>query len=317
VSVYHLLDGASDNDAVFRAYRSWAGAPMAIATVISTWGSAPRPRGSHMLLHADGRMEGSVSGGCVENDIISAAAGVIASGQAVTRRYGVTDGSAWEMGLPCGGNIEVLIQPVAETGFPPVLFDAIDGARAAGQPVEIQTDLTTGCSTIRETNNENVFVNRYLPPRRLIVVGAVQIAQALTGIAHTLGLKPVVIDPRTRFLTKERFPDAILDGRWPDEAIASLRPNLATAVITLSHDTKIDDPALIAALAAPTGYVAALGSRRSHAARLERLRNAGVDPSALARIESPAGIDIHAIGAAEIALSIAAGMVRSLAQPKL
>jgi xanthine dehydrogenase accessory factor len=312
----HRIGGTSDNDAVFRAYRRWAGTPMAIATVISTWGSAPRPRGSHMLIHAEGSMEGSVSGGCVENDVLSAAAEVITSGQTVARRYGVTDNSAWEVGLPCGGNIEILIQPVSEAGFAPVLFDAIDNARTAGQSIAIQTDLNTGRSTIGETNEENVFLNYYLPPRRLIVVGAVQIAQALTGFAQTLGLRPIIIDPRARFLTEERFPGATLDGRWPDEAITSLRPNMASAVVTLSHDTKIDDPALIAAVAAPTGYVAALGSRRSHAARLERLRNAGVDEMALARIESPAGIDIHAIGAAEIALSIAAGMVRALGQPK-
>ena len=310
----HRYNGTSDNDDVFRAYRRWAGAPMAIATVISTWGSAPRPRGSHMLVHVDGRSAGSVSGGCVENDVHVAAAEAIASDSTIMRRYGVTDGSAWEVGLSCGGSIEILIQPVAATAFSPGLFDAIDNSRAAGQPIAVYTDLTTGLSTIHEKNSENVFVNFYLPPRRLIIVGAVQIAQALTDIALTLGLTPIVIDPRPNLLTAERFPGAIRDGRWPDEAIKSLRPNAATAVVTLSHDTKIDDPALIAALAAPTGYVAALGSRRSHAARLERLRGAGVEPSALARIEGPAGIDLHANGAAEIALSIAAGMVRALSQ---
>lgn len=156
------------------------------------------------------------------------------------------------------------------------------------------------------------FINRYAPPRRLLIVGAVQIAQSLAGIARTLGIRPVIIDPRGRFLTEERFPDSELDDRWPDEAVAARKPDAATAVITLSHDPKIDDPALAAALAHSTGYVAALGSRRSHAARLGRLAAAGVAAADLDRIDGPAGIDIGAIGAAEIALSIAAGMVATL-----
>ena len=153
------------------------------------------------------------------------------------------------------------------------------------------------------------FVNRYAPPRRLLIVGAVQIAQALAGLARELGIATTVIDPRARFLTEERFPGVTLDDRWPDEAVAAFQPDPATAVVTLSHDTKIDDPALAAALAAPTGYVAALGSRRSHAARRERLAAAGVSEADLDRIDAPAGRDIGAIGPAEIALSIAAAMI--------
>jgi xanthine dehydrogenase accessory factor len=146
----------------------------------------------------------------------------------------------------------------------------------------------------------------------LLIVGAVQIAQALTGLARELGIATTVIDPRARFLTADRFPGVTLDDRWPDEAVAALKPDAATAVVTLSHDIKIDDPALAAALAAPTGYIAALGSRRSHAARRERLGALGVSDSDLDRIDAPAGIDIGAVGPAEIALSIAAAMVGAL-----
>ncbi len=285
---------------------------MAIATVISTWGSAPRPRGSHMLIHADGRMEGSVSGGCVEADVLALAADVMASGRAERRRYGVTDGAAWEQGLPCGGTIEVLVQPVGDRGFPPALSATIDEATDSGRAVTVYTDLATGSSGLIPLAGDDVFANTYAAPRRLLVVGAVQIAQSLVRIAATLGMTATVIDPRARFLTAERFPGVTLDDRWPDEAIAAYRPDPSTAVITLSHDPKIDDPALIAALAAPTGYVAALGSRRSHAARLERLAAQGIAESDLARIDGPAGIDIGALGAAEIALSVAAGMVKAL-----
>lgn len=299
----------AENDSVLAAARAWKGAPMALATVVSTWGSAPRPRGSHMLVHADGRLEGSVSGGCVEGDILEAAAQVIAGAPAAVKHYGVADAAAWEVGLPCGGQIAVLVQPVGPRGFPPELFDAIDAARAKGRALDVSTDLTSGVSVLGAGTGD--FVNRYDPPRRLIIVGAVQIAQALAGLARELGISTVVVDPRGRFLTAERFPGVMLDDRWPDDAVTACRPDPATAVVTLSHDPKIDDAALIAALAHPTGYVAALGSRRSHAARLERLAAAGVAPADLARIEGPAGIDIGAIGPSEIALSIAAGMIRS------
>jgi xanthine dehydrogenase accessory factor len=298
----------AENDSVLAAAHGWQGSRMALATVVSTWGSAPRPRGSHMLVHEDGRFEGSVSGGCVETDILATAEDVIAGAPAVVKRYGVADAAAWEVGLPCGGEIAVLVQPVSAEGFHPQLFEAIEGARANGTSFDIATDLTTGRSAPGSSGD---FVNRYDPPRRLLIVGAVQIAQSLAGLARELGIATQVIDPRGRFLTEERFPGVVLDDRWPDEAVNALRPDPSTAVVTLSHDAKIDDAALIAALAHPTGYVAALGSWRSHAARLERLAAAGVAEADLARIEGPAGIDIGGIGPAEIALSIAASMVRS------
>lgn len=300
----------ADNDSVIATAQGWAGARMALATVVSTWGSAPRPRGSHLLVHEDGRFEGSVSGGCVEADILALAAEVIAGAPFALRRYGVADATAWEVGLPCGGEIEVMVQPVDAKGFDPALFDAIAQARAEGRAIEIATDLTTGRSALDP--RPDAFVNRYEPPRRLLIVGAVQIAQVLAGLARELGIATVVIDPRGRFLTVERFAGVDLDDRWPDEAIEALRPDAATAVVTLSHDPKIDDPALIAALRGGAGYVAALGSRKSHAARRERLAAEGLPPELVDRVEGPAGIDIAAIGPAEIALSIAAGMVRAL-----
>ena len=299
----------ADNDSVIAAAREWAGMPMAIATLTSTWGSAPRPRGSHMLVAKDGRFAGSVSGGCVENEILATAAAVIDGAPFALRRYGVADADAWEVGLPCGGEIEVMVQPVGPTGFDPELFDRIADARAAGQAATVFTDLDSGVSSLRAQDSARLFANRYDPPRRLLIVGAVQIAQALAPLARTLGIAVTVIDPRARFLTEERFPGVTLDDRWPDEAVAAARPDPATAVVTLSHDVKIDDPALTAALRHDTGYVAALGSRKSHAARRERLAAAGFDAAALDRIDGPAGLDIGAIGPAEIALSVAAGMV--------
>lgn len=299
----------AENDTVLAAARAWKGEPMAIATVVSTWGSAPRPKGSHMIVHVDGRFEGSVSGGCVESDILATAAEVIAGAPFQVKRYGVADAAAWEVGLPCGGEIAVMVQPVSATGFDPELFDRIADARDHGNALTVTTDLATGQSDARPLATGEVFANRYDPPRRLLIIGAVQIAQALAGLAHAMGIDTVVIDPRARFLTEERFPGTTLDDRWPDEALAAYRPGPATAVVTLSHDAKIDDPALIAALASDAAYVGALGSRKSHAARRIRLAEAGVAEDRIDMIDAPVGIDIGAIGPSEIALSIAAAMV--------
>ncbi|PZU12943.1 MAG: XshC-Cox1-family protein [Sphingobium sp.] len=297
----------NDNGAVIAKAMEWQGAPMALATVVSTWGSAPRPRGSHMIVHADGRFEGSISGGCVENDVLQRAGEVIAGRGAHVQTYGVADGDAWEAGLPCGGEIAVLVQPVDASGFDPALFARIAQDQARGRALTLATDLNIGVT--RERAGEGDFLNRYDPPRRLLIVGAVQIAQSLVPLAQAIGVTPVVIDPRGRFLTQERFPGVELDDRWPDEAVAARCPGESTAVVTLSHDIKIDDPALAEALRGTTGYIAALGSRRSHAARLERLGAMGFSTEEMRRIDGPAGLDIKAVGAAEIALSIAAGMI--------
>jgi xanthine dehydrogenase accessory factor len=302
----------SELDRLVAAAHAWAPARLAIATVIATWGSAPRPRGSHMLVHEDGRFEGSVSGGCVEGEVLHAAADTIRDGQSRRLEFGVADESAWEVGLPCGGHIELLVQPVADNAFAPALFDRIATSRRGGDTLDLVTDLDSGMTSVAQPGDSAGFHNRYMPPRRLLIVGAVQIAQSLGAIVRTLDVAPVLIDPRSRFLTEERFPAMTLDDRWPDEAVAHYRPDAATAVVTLSHDPKIDDPALIAALAAPTGYVAALGSRRSHAKRIERLSAAGLSEAQIARIDAPAGLAIGAQGPAEIALSIAAGMVAAL-----
>jgi xanthine dehydrogenase accessory factor len=303
--------GTADHNSILAAALEWRDKPMALATVIRTWSSAPCPVGTHMLVHRDGRFAGSVSGGCVEGDVLQFAAKVIAGAPVQICDYGIADGVAWEAGLPCGGEIEILVQPVSALGFSPYLFDVIREMRDAGRTLLIGTDFETGVSRIVDSPGDEAFVNLYAPPKRLLIIGAVEIARSLARIAGQLGIAVTVIDPRARFLTEGRFPWVSLDDRWPDEAVAALVPDDRTAVITLSHDIKIDDPALIAALASKARYIAALGSRKSHAARLLRLAAAGVDPAQLARIEGPAGVTINAINASEIALSIAAGMVRA------
>ncbi len=306
--------GSANHDRILAAAIDWAGAPMAIATVVETWKSAPCPVGTHMLVHADGRFVGSVSGGCVEGDVLERAQLVLAGAPPVLRRYGVADDAAWDVGLPCGGDIQVLVQPVSADGFPAHLFADIMKARSAGAALSVVTDLESGRSALLDDDAGAGFVNIYHPPRRLLIVGAVEIASALAAIAVSQGVDVTLCDPRGRFLTAERFPGIRLDDRWPDDAVKAFAPDSRSAIVTLSHDPKIDDPALAAALASPAAYVAALGSVRSHQARLARLSAAGVSAEQCARIEGPAGVAINAISAPEIALSIAGGMIRAFNQ---
>ena len=306
--------GSANHDRILAAAIDWAGVPMAIATVVETWKSAPCPVGTHMLVHADGRFVGSVSGGCVEGDVLERAQLVLAGAPPVLRRYGVADDAAWDVGLPCGGDIQVLVQPVSADGFPAHLFGDIIKARSAGAALSVATDLESGRSALLDDDAGAGFVNIYHPPRRLLIVGAVEIASALAAIAVSQGVDVTLCDPRGRFLTAERFPGIRLDDRWPDDAVKAFAPDSRSAIVTLSHDPKIDDPALAAALASPAAYVAALGSVRSHQARLARLSAAGVSAEQCARIEGPAGVAINAISAPEIALSIAGGMIRAFNQ---
>ncbi|GAB4151260.1 MAG: hypothetical protein Tsb0016_23360 [Sphingomonadales bacterium] len=163
---------------------------------------------------------------------------------------------------------------------------------------------------------EAVFVNPHNPPLRLAIIGAVHIAQALAPMARLAGYDVRLIDPRTAFASPQRFPDTPIDERWPDEALEAFAPDTRSAIVTLTHDPKLDEPALTRALASPAFYIAALGSRRTHAARLERLAQHGLDAAALARIHGPAGLAIGARTPAEIALSIMAQMTAALRQPK-
>jgi len=306
--------GSANHDRILAAAIDWAGAPMAIATVVETWKSAPCPVGTHMLVHADGRFVGSVSGGCVEGDVLERAHMILAGAPPVLRRYGIADDAAWDVGLPCGGDIQVLVQPVSADGFPAHLFGDIIKARSAGAALSVVTDLESSRSALLDDDAGAGFVNIYHPPRRLLIVGAVEIASALAAIAVSQGVDVTLCDPRGRFLTAERFPGIRLDDRWPDDAVKAFAPDSRSAIVTLSHDPKIDDPALAAALASPAAYVAALGSVRSHQARLARLSAAGVSAEQCARIEGPAGVAINAISAPEIALSIAGGMIRAFNQ---
>lgn len=310
-----MIDELDDLLGKARLWRS-RGHGVALATVMQTWGSAPRRKGSHAVIRDDGLFEGSVSGGCVEGDVLVSAQALLAAGGGFDRRdYGVQDENAWSFGLACGGSIAILIQTVDEAHFPPALLDHVIAERRAGRSIAVASDLSTGHAAegARDVvEQEGIFANLYPPPLRMMIVGAVHVSQHLVPLARQLGYSVQIVDPRDSFAVADRFADIAVDTRWPDEAMAEWRPDGGTAVVTLSHDPKIDDPALIAALGSEAFYIAALGSRRTHAKRIERLTAAGFTEAQLARIDGPAGIAISAATPAEIALSILAGATAAL-----
>ena len=303
-----------------------AGEPAAIATVLRTWGSAPCAAGSHMVISRSGRISGAVSGGCVESAVIQVAQRILAEGGSERLSFGVADETAWSVGLACGGQIDIYVAPLwAE------LLPALFAADAQRQPLAIAHDLSGGGAQIVASGSpfvpaaaealsrdapallafedREILIEAFNPLPRLAIIGAVRIAQSLTAMARLAGFEVIIIDPREHFCTPERFPDAQLMLDWPDSALLELGLDARTAVVTLTHDPKFDDLALLQALAAPVFYIGALGSRRTHGARLTHLAEQGAGEADLARIDGPIGLDIGAIGPEEIAVSILAGII--------
>ena len=297
----------------------------ALATVVETWGSAPRRVGAQLAIGGDGRIEGSVSGGCVEGAVIVEALEALEDGEARLLEFGVSDEDAFAVGLACGGTIRVLVEPVGSVLPEPMLAELVD-ARASRQALAYVVDTARGTrALVRDGYPERMrmdrsgfeedgrtFVAVHNPPLRLIVVGAVHIAQALVPMARIAGYDPVVIDPREAFASDARFPGETILHDWPDEAVSKLGLDARTALVLLTHDPKLDDPALEAALAADVFYIGALGSTRTHAKRVARMHEAGFTDAQIGRIHGPVGLDIGAAGPAEIAVAILAQMTAVL-----
>jgi xanthine dehydrogenase accessory factor len=303
----------------------------AVATVVATRKSAPRPVGSTLTVTRDGRLSGSVSGGCVESDVFVAAQEVMDTGVPRLVTYGISDDMAFGVGLPCGGEIDVFVepQPAREAVQPAageraVVFTVVagdplgakllvreDGTTAGDGPSGLATFATDalrrGRGHVLEHEGRTVFADVQGPPPTLFVYGAVDTADALCGMAKQLGWRTVVADARARFLTRERIPSADeLLPLWPDEALGRIRPDTATAIIVLTHDDKFDLPLLAAAVKTDAFYIGALGSRRNQERRRELLREAGLTDAELERISGPSGLDIGADTPAETALSMLA-----------
>jgi len=324
----------SSADAIPEAALAWAreGRGAALATVVETWGSAPRPRGAQLAVSGEAEMMGSVSGGCVEGAVVAEAIEALADGVPRMLEYGVSDADAFAVGLACGGTIRVMVEPVGRGDGPSLeILAALAEARAARRqavyavrPGAWERRLVTGpgdplwpaaaaaLAADRSGFEGEWFLGVHNPPLRMAIVGAVHIAQALAPMARLAGYDVTVIDPREAFASEARFPGTALVHDWPDEALAALGLDARTAVVTLTHDPKLDDPAVRAALASPAFYIGCLGSPRTHAKRVARLEAAGFAPEAIARIHAPVGLDIGASAPGEIAVATLAEVTARL-----
>ncbi len=279
----------------------------AVATVVATRSSAPRPVGSKLIVGEDGSLSGSVSNGCVENDVILAAQEVLAGGEPRLITYGITDEMAFGVGLPCGGEIDVFVEAHAREQGDVVL--TVVAGEAVGEklhdPELEQAARRRGRSHVFEHEGRTVFADVGVPPPRLFVYGAVDTAEALCAAANLLGWRTIVADARQRFATSERIPSADeLLVCWPDEALAHVRPDATTAVVVLTHDDKFDLPLVRGTLATEAFYLGWLGSRRNQERRRGLLLEAGVPAEDLERISGPAGLDLGAASPEETAVSI-------------
>jgi xanthine dehydrogenase accessory factor len=311
------------------------GERVALATVISTWGSAPRRPGSTMAVNENGAIAGSVSGGCVEGAVIQTSQQVIQTGNPQRLHFGVADETAWDVGLACGGEIDVFLQPAVPEIFADlmrklksdqriVLVTVIEGDERGAQILfndhgallastdSLPLDPTLGRLQpgVRKIGNREVFVNPILPQPTLIMVGGVHIAVALAKIARIENFRTVIVDPRKAFGSAERFShaDKLIQG-WPSSAFDQFSISQSTALASLSHDPKIDDPALLAALSSDAFYIGALGSRTTQEKRRTRLLNEGISEEQLKRLHAPIGVEIGAETPEEIALAIMAEVI--------
>jgi xanthine dehydrogenase accessory factor len=310
---------------------------IALATVIGVQRSAPRPPGAKMAVNSRGEIAGSVSGGCVEGAVAEIADGVLKGDPPQLLHFGIADSDAWDVGLPCGGEIDVWVQAYepsrfeeeARTGGRAAEVTVLEGAAPGAKLLVLADGARTGSLGSPELDDEaarmatellwaetserrdGLFIDVVGPPPRLIVFGAVDIAASLCSLARAAGWRPYVIDPRARFATAERFPDAEeVIAAWPEQAVAQLGGvDPATSIVVLTHDPKLDDAALVLALDSPARFVGAMGSRRAQAKRRERLLELGRSEDELERISAPVGLDLGAVSREETALSILAEIV--------
>lgn len=315
---------------------------IAVATVLATYGSAPRGVGGKMAVGENGQIAGSVSGGCIEATIIEEGSRVSPGARPRVLHFETSDDNAWEVGLPCGGTIDILLEPlladhaaflaqrVAQNAHAysitvidgpegrvgkKLSFDA-DGATVGSIDESVDEQLRALTRGMTEAGRRvkvegmELFVESFAPQPTLAIVGGVHIAMALVRIAGALGYRTTIVDPRGTFGNEERFPavDKLVRS-WPEEAFSENEPTAETAVVVLTHDPKLDDPALVAALRSDAFYIGALGSSRTQSRRRERLARLGFSGEELARIHAPVGLDIGAATPEEIALAIAAEIV--------
>jgi xanthine dehydrogenase accessory factor len=329
----HATSGVGASRDVAAIARRWLDrfGTIALATVIRTWGSSPVPVGGQLVVGPEERFEGSVSGGCVEAAVITEAAEVMQTGRPKVLAYGIGDETAWRVGLPCGGRIEIFVERLSAEDAS--YLDAVIAARVTRSLLVVETDLASGRRVyggdlaahdaetagrlsrgdcvLAEGPDGRLFLQALVAPVHMILVGAGHVAQVLADLAQRVGYQATVIDPRTAFASESRFRGVPLRQDWPETALPALGLDSRTAVIALAHDARLDDETLPLAVRSPAFYVGALGSRRTHEKRMARLRHAGLTEAEIARIDAPVGLPIGARGPAEIAVSILGAVIKA------
>jgi len=322
---------------VLEQTRQWLeqGHDVALATVISTWGSSPRPVGSQFAINDQGAFVGSVSGGCVEGAVADCAKRIIAGADPSMMHFSVSDDQALDVGLTCGGSLQVFVAMVTDASLLSELCDHISNRESvclltnleSGYVALVTDDQVTGALDVSSQTlgaarsmleaghsavlspTDDVFVHAFVPAPRLIIVGAAHIAQALAPMAQMAEFDVCVVDPRTAFATPERFPSISISTLWPGAYFEQTPFDSSTALVALVHDAKIDDPAIEAALRSNAFYVGALGSRKTHEKRTARLLDKGFSEQDVARIHGPVGLNLGGRKSSEIAVSIVAQIV--------
>ena len=303
------------------------GQKVALATVLGTWGSSPRPVGAQLVVCEDGSFHGSVSGGCVEGAVVLEALETLANGTCRLLEYGVNDADAFAVGLACGGTIRIMVEPVGiGQGIAPSLLENLERADAARQAIGLRVNLDTWERAVLTPQSHpyefsgsggverKIYTHIQNPPLRLVLIGAVHIAQFLAPMAQMAGYHVTIIDPRESFASPQRFLNQELIVDWPEDALADLIIDNRTALVTLTHDPKMDTPSLQAVLATEAFYIGALGSTRTHAKRRTSMLELGVLPAQFDRIQGPVGLSIGSNSPAEIAVSILAEITQCLRQ---
>ncbi|MDM0016133.1 XdhC family protein [Variovorax saccharolyticus] len=302
---------------VLRTLRDWrlAGRRALLSTVVRTWGSSPRPVGSIMALAEDGAVVGSVSGGCIEDDLIARYSrahgdGAMPTGAPALVKYGITADEAHRFGLPCGGTLELLLEYDPDAQALQTLVAALEQGRLMQRTVKLADGavaLAEAASPAELSVDDDELVNTFGPEYRMLLIGAGQLAEYLATMAKFSGFAVTLCDPRTEYHTAWTLPGVAITTEMPDDAVTAFKPDRRTCVVALTHDPKLDDLALLEALQSEAFYVGAIGSRRNAEARRDRMiEHFEQTEQSLARLRGPIGIYIGSKTPPEIAVSVMA-----------